>query len=271
MVTGNSMMVAYGRISTFNKVNENTLASSLMSLASGKRVREPKDNIPDYFHAQRLNNQARDYSRIAQDLSETSAMMDVASDAAESVFTGLERMRDLVDLYYDNNSSTDEKTAYKAEFNSLVKQVSHIVDNTNYGGRSLISDSSAKPLANVSLDPNNQQSKFTITFSSQQVADVAELTLGSGESADASAIQAELEKAGSYLAKLSGYKRGLDAQYNIVNKKVDLSTANRNNLTDVDSGTEMVLATNKSIRHQTSLSMMAQANVMGSSILKLFA
>jgi len=270
MITGTPLSITYGRIAAFNKINENQLGSALLNLASGKRVRQPQDGVSDFFRAQRLSQDSNDYSRIKNDIAKTSAMMDVVVDTAETVYNGIQRMKQLVDLYYDESTTEDEKKAMQSEFSSLVKQVSYTVNNTCYDGKLLVSDSRANPLDSVNLDPNNINNRMVISFGAEQVAHVDGLTLGTSYHEDIAAVQAELNKAGSYLASANAYSFGLSAQYAIAEKRVDISNTVKESITGTDSGQEIFRATNHSIQHQSSFAMMAQANLIRSSLVRLF-
>lgn len=270
MITGIPLSVTYRRIATFNKVNENHLGNSLINLASGKKVRQPQDGVSDFFRAQRLSRDSNDYSRIKNDIARASAMMDVVVDTGEMVYNGIQRMKQLVDLYYDESTTEDEKRAMQPEFSSLVKQVSYTVNNTYYDGKQLVSDSRDNPLDSVNLDPRDIDKKMVISFGAEQVANVDGLILGSGYNEDIAAVNAELEKAGSYLASANAYSFGLSAQYAIAAKKADISNAVKDSITGTDSGKEIVRATNYSIQHQSSLAMLVQANLVRSSVVRLF-
>lgn len=270
MITGIPLSITYGRIATFNKINENHLGNSLVNLASGKRVRQPQDGVSDFFRAQRLSRDSNDYSRIKSDIAKASALMDVVVDTGEMVYNGIERMKQLVDLYHDESTTEDEKRSMQSEFSSLVKQVSYTVNNTYYDGKQLVSDSRANPLDSVNLDPRNINHKMVISFGAEQVANVDGLTLGSSYNEDIAAVQAELDKAGSFMASANAYSLGLSAQYAIAEKKVDISNTVKDSLTGSDGGQEMIRATNHSIQHQSSLAMLVQANLVRSSVVRLF-
>lgn len=270
MITGVPLSVTYARIAAFNKSSDNDLAEALMNLGSGKRVRRPQDNIPDFFRAQRLNQEIKDYSRIKTNISKASALMDVATEAGEIVYNGIERMKQLVKLYYDQSTTDDERKVMKSEFSSLVKQVTHVVDNTTYDGKLLISDSQANPLSSVAISPGDVNNTIDIAFSANQVANVIGLTLGNNYDDDMSAVQEQLDKAASYLASASAFEHGLNAQYAIAEKKIYTSSASKDLITNIDSGQEVVNATNQSIKYQSSFAMLAQGNMLRSSLLRLF-
>jgi len=270
MVTG-ALSYGYANIALFYRKNDNLYADNLLHIGSGKKVNSPRENIPDYFYAGKINRESRDYTRIRQELREASSLMEVASNAGEIVFNSLNRMRTLVDLYYDPNATPEEKEGMKAEFESLKSQAAFTLANARYDGELLIQDTGSGSLRSISIDPYDINVKFDISFSSQQVADVSGLALGSGDEAgDAKAVQDQLDKAASYLAKVSAYSQGLRSNINIITKKISVNTMVEDRLTGTDTGAELVKAVGRDIRSQSSLAMMAQANVMRGSVLKLF-
>lgn len=267
MLTSTPMTVLTGRLSAFFKTVESQLSDSLTKVASGKRVESPLDNITDYFHANNYKREYTDFDRVRTDVAETSAMLDVASHIGEQVFDGISQMRTLVDEYYKENVTAEDKTAIIAEFNATRDIVMNAIESGYYDGKKLVADGSLKK---VNLDPKDLSQVFSIDFSAAQVTDTSGLTIGSGDyQADAEAVQAQLEKAGSYLASVAAYSRGIKAQYNLVNTKITATKSAESNIVDIDAGREMALATKRSIQHQSTASMMAQANMVRASIVKV--
>jgi flagellin-like hook-associated protein FlgL len=271
MLASTPMTVLTGRLSAFFKTVESQLSDSLTKVASGKRVDSPFDNITDYFHAKNYKREYTDYDRVRTDVAETSAMLDVASHIGEQVFEGMSKMRTLVDDYYKPDVTNEEQAAITAEFNATRDEVAKAIENGYYDGKQLVADTSVTgSLKKVNLDPKDFSQMFSIDFSASQVTDTSGLTIGGGNyQADANAVQAELDKAGSYLASVSAYSRGIKAQYNLVSTKITATKAAESNIVDIDAGREMALATKRSIQHQSTASMMAQANMVRASIVKV--
>lgn len=271
MLTSTPFTVTSGRLAAFFKTNENELISTLNRVASGKRVQSPFDNITDYFHAKKINRESSDYERIRTEVAETSAMLDVGVNIGEKVFANLSKMRQLVDDYYDPNVTQDEKDYMKAEFTQLIDEVNASINNGLYDGKKIVQDTSATgPLKKVYLDSNDLSQTFSITFTAAQVANPSMLTLGSGDqNADISAVQAELDKAGSYLATVSAYARGIKSHYNIINQKIETTRNTGSAIINANESIEMAKATERSIRHQSTAAMIAQANMARASVLKL--
>ncbi|HMA65289.1 MAG: flagellin [Fibrobacterota bacterium] len=271
MLTSTPMTVLTGRLSAFFKTVENQLSDSLTKVASGKRVESPFDNITDYFHARNYKREYTDFDRVRTDVAETSAMLDVASHIGEQVFDSMSNMRTLVDEYYKENVTSEDRLAIAAEFNAIKDQVAQTIENGYYDGKKLVADTSVTgSLKKVNLDPKDLSQMFSVDFSASQVTDTSGLTIGSGNyQADAGAVQAELDKAGSYLGSVAAYSRGIKAQYNLVSTKILATKAAESNIVDIDAGREMALATKRSIQHQSTATMIAQANMVRASIVKV--
>lgn len=268
MLTGSSLNVTYDRIAAFYKINQNRMADSMVKAASGSRFSKPADDIPDYFHAQRFKNQASGYTEIRQNITEASGLIDVATAGGQYVFNNLNSMKDLVKKYYDS-SDNEEKNGIKAQFDQLASNVANTISTTVYDGNKLISNSSASPLKSISLDPDSNLT-FDISFTSAQVANPSGLTLGTtNEQTETAAVQAELDKAGSYLAQASAYSIGIKAQYSLVSTKISAYQASQSNSRDADVGQETADAINGSIREQSSIAMMSQTNMAKSLVLRL--
>lgn len=271
MLTGVSFSVTADRLISIYKSNEYSLTDSLTKVASGKRVSSPVNGSADYFRAQSFSRVYSECDKIRTDVADVAGMIDVGVAAGESVFKNLSKMRQMVDDYYDPNTTQDQKNAMKADFDQLIKQVNSTIANAAYDGKKLIQDTSASgPLKTVFLDDHDLSQTFSVSFTAQQVADPTALTLGStNQNSEATAVQNELDKAGSYLASVSAYSRGIKSQYRILEKKMTVSRQVVSNITDADEAVEMAKATQNSIRHQTAAAMIAQANSARASILRI--
>jgi flagellin len=270
MLSGISLNTTVFRITQFNKINSQHYSSSIRKLASGKRFQNPSDNISDYFRTENLKRNYHDYGHIKQSIGETIAMVDVAVHIGEGAYNNLLHMRDLVDQYHGTETLDEDKPGIAAEFDALKAEVNHLIENSYYDDKKLVSDSSASPLTRLHLDTSDMNQTYDITFTSDQIADVSSLTLGISDfDTEANAVQAELDKAASYLASASAYSRGLNAQNNIINNKMVNNKVFESALSDIDSAKEMATVVDRSIRHDSSIAMMAQANIFRSAVLKL--
>ena len=66
MVTG-ALSYSYANIALFYRKNDNLYADNLLHIGSGKG-KQPAGKYPDYFYADEINRESRDYTRIRQEL-----------------------------------------------------------------------------------------------------------------------------------------------------------------------------------------------------------
>lgn len=273
MISGTSQLnTATYRIASFYQINGSKLSNNLVKISSGSKVPTPKFNTADYFRAKEFNSNINIYRNIQHDIGEALGMMDVAERAATYVFDDLTEMKRLVERYYDPDTATNEKASIEAVFNVLGSRVNETINDAYYDGKQLISDTvgAGTPLKSFILNPKDINQKFEIDFDSNDVADTSALDITIGEAAATAAVQAELDKAASYLGKASGYRAGLNAQYNIVESTVKNSEDAVSNMTETDDAKEFAESVKRSISQQSSIAMLAQANIMKQSILFLF-
>jgi flagellin len=270
MLTGAPLSVAGSRIALFSRSNSNNLGASLVRLASGKRVNRPSDGIPEYFFSEKLSRESRSYQPVLRDIGEGLAFLDVATAAGESVFNAVRDMRELVRMYYRPEATAADRTAYQAEFGALKSAVTSLAASTTYNGAKIIGDNGGNPFKTIALDSKTGAETIEIAYDSSDIADVSLLELGiADEATEFAAVETELGKAGSYLAKTSAATYGLNAHYNLTTTKMKTTGLGARQTVEADTGEEIARAMNLSIRNQSSLAMMAQANMYSGSVVRL--
>jgi len=272
MMTGVPLAVTSANIALFSKSNENSLADSLVRLASGKRVNRPSDGISDFFFSEKLKRNSRDSEYILRNIEDTQAFTSVAADAGESVYNVISDMRALVKQYYLPDTDENDRMAIAAEFNSLRDTVTGLKQSSRYDGMMVISDNGGSPFKQVVLDQYDPSVTLSVSYDdTEDIADVTALNLGvTDEATELAAVEQELGRAGSYLAKTSAYERGLNAHYSIVQNRILTESENADRAVEASTGEEYVAAMNKSIRSEAAYAMLAQANMYRTSIVRLF-
>ncbi len=270
MVTNSNLGLTTARIANFYVINGKKLSENYIRLTSEKQLTKPADNIADYFRSESLERENASLQHIQTSLREGYSLLSVGESAGSYIYEDLLRMKELVDLYYDDFTSTEDQAAIEAEFNNLKDEIAYIMSNAKYDGNDVIQDTSlTNPLRSIMIDANNVTTTFDIEFDSGDVADASTLDITIGEAAANTAVQAELDKAGSYLAKVAGYTRGLEAQEGLVNSKLLNNKQIHSEITDVDHGREVTQMLEREIYQQSASAMLAQANMMQQAVLML--
>jgi flagellin-like hook-associated protein FlgL len=258
------------RLSAFYRINQNNIYNNMTHVASGKRVAQPSDNAADYFYAKRMNADIQGLQQVQREMSVGSALLDSAKAVGSSAFEDLTRMGQLISLYYDPSRTSDEQGADKAEFDATRNRVLSDLSTAYYDKWKLVADNGSTPLMKIMLDPRDISQTFDITYDAGDVADPSGLTLGNSDKAtEMAALQAQLDKAGSYLAKSTVYSDALAAQHELNAKKVVTYTENAQDAEGVDDGAAMMKLVRQNLCQQLAVSMLAQANMFKNGVAAL--
>jgi flagellin len=269
MLSGTSLSSATLRVGQYYQTTGTLLANALQKIASGKKLQNPKDDIPDFFRSQKMQQNNSDLKTVSRQLREGLGLLSVAEKAGMNMFEDLNRMQELVKFYWSDSATADEKSFYKAEFDTLADHVRSTVADSYYGDRQLVQAGSA--LARIQIDLSHPETTIDITFSASHTPDVAALDItGPDQATVRDAVQTELDKAGRYLGRVTGFINSLEAHYNLTQKQLDSYTRLGSELKDADMAQEVNSVVKWQIRQQSSLAMLSQAHVASQHVLALF-
>ncbi len=264
--------------------NSLNLSKTLQRLASGKKFQTPSDDLSNYFRSESLDQQYQKYERIRPDMQEWKGVMDLASTAGGEVYNGLERLQQLSSLYDAADTST--KAAYTAEYNQILSDITKTVNTTYYGSTSLLNQSNAAP-----ADPDDPYPRLkAIDLVPDPTGDTQRMLIAPGEAITSGHITALTPNTGggedigdvgdhltaaitdvkTFLANVSAYSTGLQSHLNITDSIMQNTQSVKSSITDIDEIQEMISFTQEDIRSQTSLAMIAQANMSQRSMLYLY-
>jgi flagellin-like hook-associated protein FlgL len=248
------------RLADFYKVNQTDINNSMVRVASGKRFSQPSDDSVDYFHVSSLNADMNGLDYIQQNIRIGSALIDTVKQAGDTVFNDISHMQDLLKSYYNPGSTDDDRSADAVDFDTTKSRVMSEIASTYYDGRKLVDDSSTNPLMTIQLDPHDRTSTCTISYGAADVADVSGLTLGvTDQATESAALQDQLNKAASYLAKTNVFSDSLATYSDLTEQKNEQYSNCVENTSGVDEGNEIMALVKQNISQQMTVSMMAQA------------
>jgi flagellin len=123
---------------------QNSLSTSMTRLSTGFRINSAMDDAAGLQIATRLKAQTSGMAVAMRNTQNSISMLQTAEGALDEVTNILTRMKDLATQSADGSSSTDDRTAMQAEFDSLTKELGNIVKNTSFGGTTLLSNETGK-------------------------------------------------------------------------------------------------------------------------------
>lgn len=245
--------------------NNALLADTLTRIASGKKINRPSDDFVGYARSMSIAQDIDGYQRVKQNMTEAKAVADIASEAGNSIYEDLTRMKELQELYAAAGATADDQAAYSAEFTALKSSIAATVANSQYDGTQLVAAGTA---ISVDIDPD-ANGQFEVFFSAGDIVDTSALTITGGTTA-AAAIQTELDTATLFVVKAESFSTSAQRQIDMTDTVIQSKQAIKSLITDIDEAEEMTNSIEMQIRQQASIAMLSQANLARQSIMNLY-
>ncbi|MBO9642880.1 MAG: flagellin FliC [Pseudacidovorax sp.] len=259
--------------------SQNSLATSIQRLSSGLRVNSAKDDAAGLAIASRLDAQARGMNVAARNANDGISLAQTAEGALAQIGNNLQRMRELaVQSANDTNTSTD-RTALDNEFKQLAQENSRIITNTKFNGQSLLTGTGGtsgtftfQVGANTSAD--NQIAVTTsdvaaaMTTSTQGTTATLGTTAASARTA-MTAIDSAIDTISNSRSTFGAAQNRFEATITNLQTAAENTSSAKSRITDADFAVETANLSRAQILQQAGTSMVAQANQMPQTVLKL--
>jgi flagellin len=246
------------------------LSKSLARLSSGSKITSPADDSAGLAVSMKLNAQMSRVDAANNNVGNAISFNQTQDGYLQKVGDALNRMSELAVLAQDVTKSSDDKSLYNSEFRTLATYISDVATK-DFNGVSLFNDTSAQPLK-ITVD--SEGGTFTMTgvnlsatsYTAIASADISQLgdpkaALNTIKGA-ISKLAADRANIGSNIESLTMYSDQLGTLKN------NLSAAN-SRITDVDVAQESTQYAKYNILVQTGTAMLAQANALPQSALRL--
>jgi flagellin len=247
--------------------SSNMLSQSLARLSSGSKIVSPADDSAGLAVSMKLNAQMARIDGATNNVGNATSFEQTQDGYLQNVNDALSRMSELSILSQDVTKSTGDRALYNQEFTALGSYVNNVATK-DFNGVSLFdgstlnvtTDSEGNTFAMTGINLGNATYTTATSDTIDTVAN-AKTALTDVKSAidqlasDRAGIGANMESLGYYSSQLASLKN-------------NLSAAN-SRITDVDVATESTNYAKYNILVQSGTAMLAQANAMPQSVLKL--
>lgn len=278
-----------------------SLSTTMQRLSSGLRVNSAKDDAAGLAIAERMNAQVRGMNVAMRNANDGISMAQTAEGALSKVGDNLQRMRELaVQAANDTNGSTDRDSLDK-EYQQLAQEIARVVSSTKFNGRSLL-DNAADTVFQVGANTggDNQITISAVDMTQDSPAglgvdggslkqalgslmDGADLTLTdpndptsftappTADMARASmdAIDKALDLVNNTRATYGAAQNRFEAVISNLQIASENTAAARSRIMDADFAAETANLSRTQILQQAGTAMVAQANQLPQSVLKL--
>jgi flagellin len=260
---------------------DRNLSKSLERLSTGLRINRSSDDAAGLAISENLRTQIRGVSQAQKNAQDGIAALNIAEGAANEISSVLQRMRELA-VQSSNDTLTSTERAYtNQEFTSLRSEIDRIAAVTNYNKQSLISNTAGRfgsTGANVLwIDANNTvgNDSLTVTIQTMTTAllnanlNTRDITTQTNAVAAISEVDIALNSVNSVRANMGAYVNRLEHAVNNLMVSETNQAAAESSIRDADFASETSSFTRNQILMQSANSMLAQANMIPSSVLSL--
>mgnify|MGYP003498068906 FL=1 len=254
------------------------LSTSMTRLSSGLKINSAKDDAAGLQIATRMTSQLRGQNMAIKNANDGISMAQTAEGALQESSNILQRMRELSVQARNGSNSTEDQTALNTEFQEMSKELTRIATATNLNGINLL-DGTAGTTGQVLIQvgSNTTADVDTITLDLGATAmDATRLGVNADVLSDATTAATAIDNIDAALETINGVRSVLGAAQNRLTSTIsNLQNVNENvsaalgRIQDTDFAAETAQMTKQQTLQQASTSVLAQANQLPSSVLKL--
>src|SRR4051812_48312295 len=245
---------------------QTALTQSMEKLSSGLRINKAADDAAGLAISEKMRAQIRGLAQAHQNALDGISMVQTGEGALNEVHSILQRVRELAVEYNNGTLSSGDRSAIDSEISQLSAEVGRIVATTQFNGLNLLQ--TASPVTfQVGANAGETIVLSGANLGSSYFASV--FGAFSAGSADITAVNAAISSIADARATFGAAQNRLEHTVaNIAVYQENLSAA-ESRVRDVDMAAEMVNYTKLGILSQSGTAMLAQANQLPQSVLKL--
>lgn len=253
------------KLASVYAANAKALSDALSRLTSGKKFQNAKDDLSGFLRSNKISTEIDGYRRVREDLTAFRAYTSAAVDSGSRIYENLTRMKALA-KQYAGTTDTELKANYRAEFESLKIQAGKILISTSVDDANIMQASST--ITSVPLDPyggGSLEMKFSAVTEKNGVDGFAI----DGESIGTD-IDEEIDKMLTFLSEARAFDRISSQQLKLNETIISSKEALQSLINDIDDASEMSKVIDLSVRQEASIAMIAQGNMIQSSLSMLY-
>ncbi|GAB7529778.1 flagellin domain-containing protein [Pseudomonas sp. 3A(2025)] len=256
------------------------LSTSMTRLSSGLKINSAKDDAAGLQIATRINSQIRGQTMAIKNANDGISIAQTAEGALQESTNILQRMRELAVQSRNDSNSAEDRVALNKEFSQMSLELTRIAQSTNLNGKNLVDGSASTMTFQVGSNAGGEN-QITLSLSQSFTASALGVgsainILGSDSAAAESAFSAAIAAIDSALQVVNSNRADLGAAQNRLTSTIsNLQNINENataalgRVQDTDFAAETAQLTKQQTLQQASTSVLAQANQLPSSVLKL--
>lgn len=277
IINHNMSAVFASRALKFNAIR---LDKNIEKLSSGMRINRGGDDPAGLAVSEKMRSQIRGLRQAGRNVEDATSFIQTTEGYLQESQDVLHRVRELA-IQSSNGIYTDEDRAQiQVEVSSLVQEIDRVASQAQFNGMNMLTGAFAN--ANTGGTPTssmwfhiganaNQRVQAFIGTMTTQALGINEISISSPEQANSAikSVDIALNKISKQRADLGAYQsRFSNALAGIMSGYENIMAA-ESRIRDTDMAEEMVSYVRNQVLTQTTIAMLAQANLKPTSILSL--
>ena len=255
-----------------------SLSTSMQRLSSGLRINSAADDAAGLAISERMNSQVRGMNVAIRNANDGISLAQTADGALASVGDSLQRMRELAVQAQNSTNSGSDKDSLNQEFQQLGAEITRVLGGTSFNGAAILGGSAGALTFQVGANTTTNDS---ITITTTNMTADASITAVTGAKIDSTVasgaalntvinnIDGAINDVNSQRAIFGASQNRFNAVVSNLQSSVENQSAARSRITDADFAAETANMSGSQILQQAGTAMVAQANSLPQSVLKL--
>ncbi len=257
--------------------SQSSLSTSMQRLSSGLRINSAADDAAGLAISERMNSQVRGMNVAIRNANDAISLAQTADGALASVGDSLQRMRELAVQALNSTNSGSDKDSLNQEFQQLASEIGRVLGGTTFNGAAVLGGSAGALSFQVGA---NTTANDSITVTTTNMTTDASITAVTGAKIDSTIataglntvvnnIDAAINDVNGQRAIFGASQNRFNAVVSNLQSSVENQSAARSRITDADFAAETANMSRSQILQQAGTAMVAQANQLPQSVLKL--
>ena len=254
--------------------SQSSLNTAVQRLSSGMRVNSAKDDAAGLAIAERMNAQVKGMNVAVRNANDAVSLAQTAEGALGKVSDMLQRMRELAVQAANATNGAGDRTNLDAEYQQLGAEIGRTLSGTTFNGIALLSSGAGSLTFQVGAGTTVNDSIVITTTQLDTSATITGVTGGSITTATAATtamtnIDTAIDLVTTERATYGAAQNRFESAISVLQVSSENNAAARSRIMDADYAAETAALSRAQILQQAGTAMLAQANQLPNSVLKL--
>ena len=245
--------------------SQSALSTTMQRLSSGLRVNSAKDDAAGLAIAERMSSQVRGMNVAIRNANDGISYAQTADGALGKMSDNMQRMRELAVQAANGTNTADDVASLGKEYKELADENTRLTTATTFNGTAVFGGGGItfQVGANTAADNQIAVAGLTVTLTAGTLATNADGT------AQMTALDADIKTVTELRATLGATQNRFEAVVSGLQAGAENQAAARSRIMDADFAAETANLSRAQILQQAGTAMVAQANQLPQTVLKL--